>query len=105
MGDRVAVVEHTIVLIDAPWDGWCEERGWVSTDVTEDRARDLLAEFCADEHGDNGARPIGLAKRVWLACVNPDEDHEDQRWEPCEPDAPGAIQFYEFDATDTEGGS
>lgn len=89
-----------IVLVDAPWDGGCEDRGWVSADVSEDRARDLLTEFCVDEDG-NPARPLGPAKRVWLRLTNPAADHEEQQWKLCKPTAKTAVAFYEFDATDT----
>jgi hypothetical protein len=90
-----------IVLIDAPDDGYCESRGWVSVDVPEDDARDALAEFCVDEDDEPGMRPAGVAKRVWLRCVDR-RGEEDERWEKCEPGDAVATEFYEFDATDTE---
>lgn len=93
------------VLIDSPWDGICESRGWVEACVPEDRARDVLAEFCLDEDGNEGARPIGPAKRVHLRCANPRADVEEQRWVPCRPTAKTAVEFYEFDITDVEAAS
>lgn len=88
------------ILVDAPWDGGCEHTGWVEACVPEDRAREMLTEFCWDEDG-HEARPVGPAKRVWLRLISPAVDIEDQRWESCDAAAQGALEFFEFDATDT----
>ena len=48
-----------ILLLDQPEDECCEERGWVSVDVPEDYARELLEDYCADENGVMPARPVG----------------------------------------------
>ena len=90
------------MLLDAPYDGICEDRGWVSADVPEDRARHLLTEFCADEHGEQGARPIGPARLVHMRCVTaPELTGEDCHFELCDPSHADAVRFREFDATDT----
>lgn len=77
-----------IVLIDAPEDGVVEEHGHVETTVTEDEARDFLAELCSHLDGELGApfRPVGPATKVRLAPIHAltDEsiDWEQQRWVP-----------------------
>ncbi len=100
----MAAERYPHVLMDTP-DGYCEERGWVEACVSEDRARDLLTEFCLTEDGNDGARPVGPVKRVHLRLRNPAAHWEDQLWVPCRPQAKTAIEFYEFDATDTEPAS
>jgi hypothetical protein len=89
-----------IVLLDQPDDYLCEERGWVSTDATEDEARDLLIASCYAEDGRTNARPVGTPKRVWLKPD--DKPDEDERWHRCEAADEGALEFYEFDAQDVE---
>lgn len=87
-----------IVLLDQPEDEFCEERGWVSCDVSVDHARWLLQDYCADEHGDVPARPVGDPKRVWLKADNSSAFKDEQRWHPCEPGE--GVEFWEFDVTD-----
>jgi hypothetical protein len=92
--------QHTmVILFDQPADLFCEERGWVSINVPEDDARDLLAPYCADVYGRQPARPIGPAKRVWLAADDLSKPADEQLWHPC-PAGEG-VEFWEFDATDT----
>lgn len=88
------------VLIDNPWDGYAEAWCYVEATIHEDKARDLVTEFCVDEDGEP-ARPIGPATEVYLRLTNPAADYEDQRWTKCKPTAKTAVRFYEFDATDT----
>lgn len=96
---RAEYAEHlNTVLLDQPEDECCEARGWVSVDVPEDMARDLLADWCADEDGAMPARPAGPAKRVWLAADDLTKPADEQRWQPCEPGE--GVEFWEFDATD-----
>lgn len=92
----------SILLIDQPEEGYCEERGWVSCNSPMDEARLLLQTYCCDEDGRCPARPIGEPRRVWLRSSNPEVDFDEQRWDPCEAEDGGAVEFWEFDATDTE---
>jgi hypothetical protein len=84
-----------MVLIDQPEDGYADTRGWVEAIVDEERARDLLAEFCMDEDGDLGYRPTGPASRVHLCVEDPEQDVEDQRWVPVKPEDERAVEFWE----------
>jgi hypothetical protein len=71
---RAEYAEHlNTVLLDQPEEECCEARGWVSVDVPEDMARDLLADWCADEDGAMPARPAGPAKRRVAGRRRPDE--------------------------------
>lgn len=83
------------VLVDQPEDGYVETCGWVEASVDEDKARDMLAEFCCDEDGETGYRPTGPARRVHLRLVNPAQDYEYQRWVECRPAAKTAVEFWE----------
>jgi hypothetical protein len=86
-----------LVLLDHAEDGYCERRGWVTVDATEDQARDALAEFCGDEDGESPWRPdCGPASRVWLGLVDLEASYEDQRWRPCHKDVAGAREFWEI---------
>jgi hypothetical protein len=87
------ITAEPIVLLDA--EEFCESRGWVQANVSEDAARDLLAPSCYDEDGDTPARPNGPASRVWLKA------RTETDWRHCTPDEPGAVEFFEFDTTDT----
>lgn len=84
-----------LVLIDQPDDGYCEERGWVEAIVDEDEARDTLAEFCADDEGNDPHRPTGPITLVYLRLTNPAADYELQRWTPCRETAKTARPFWE----------
>lgn len=73
------------ILLDAAGEGYCESRGWVEASVSEGRARDLLAPFCSDEHGESPCRPdCGPARKVILApSTDPaTSDPEAARWYP-----------------------
>lgn len=85
-----------MILVDTPWDGYCEQRGWVEACVTVDQARDLLAEFCPDDNGYLGARPAGPARRVHLRLTNLAAYEEYQWWVPCHPTVKTAVEFFEF---------
>lgn len=85
-----------LVLVDQWDDKCCEQWGWVETTVSEDRAREVLAEFCVTEDGESPARPTGPATRVW---VRPDAHGE--VWSPC-AEAPDAVEFFKFDVTECE---
>jgi hypothetical protein len=100
----MAETTYPLVLIDDPADGLCENFGWVEATVGEDRARDLLAELgvVGDPASDGYARPTGPAKRVFLRLHNPHEYFEEQRWDPCRPDAEGAHEFWMIDCTEVE---
>lgn len=81
-----------VVLLDQAEEGYCEDRGWVETTVTEDEARDALAEFCSDEDGGTPWCPdCGPATRVWL---KPQDEHAEY-WGPCESRDPDGIEFWE----------
>lgn len=84
------------VLIDQPEDGCVETMGWVEATVDEDKARDMLAEFCCDESGDSPYRPTGPAERVHLRLVNPAQDWEFQRWVQCKPTAKSGVLFWKI---------
>lgn len=88
---------HPEILLDTI-DGYCEDRGWVEVIVSEDEARDALAEFCYDD--DQPSRPLGAAHRgVWMRLVNPveaAEDPEAARWVHCTRRAKTGIEFWEI---------
>lgn len=88
-----------IVLMDQPDDNYCEERGWVSTDVDADTARDLLAQFCYADDGRSNGRPAGEPRRVWLAPADASLPEDAWRWRTADDDT-HAREFWEFDATD-----
>jgi hypothetical protein len=96
------MTQHAMVLIDEPDEERCESHGWVEATVSEATARDLLAEYCADENGNSPARPQGEAKLVWLRASAPAKHPENERWAACEAGDSGARKFYEFDAQDVE---
>lgn len=80
---------YPLVLCDTYDEGICENRGWVEATVDEERARDVLAEFCVDEYGKLDYRPeCGPAKKVWLAP----KDTDAEEWLLCGPVTPGAIR-------------
>jgi hypothetical protein len=88
-----------IILMDTYEDGYCEETGWVETTVSEDEARDQLAEFCFDEEGETPHRPEGEpAVKVWLqpdpADTTPYED--EKCWIKCGSHDPGSLEFWEI---------
>lgn len=89
-----------LMLLDSPEDECCEARGWVSINVPVFVARDMLAPFCADEHGAVPARPIGDPRRVWLRPDDTTKPPDEQRWHPCTLGE--GVEFWEFDTTDTE---
>lgn len=81
-----------IVLLDQAEEGYCEDRGWVEAIITEDEARDALAEFCSDEDGGTPWCPdCGPATRVWL---KPQDEHAEY-WGPCELRDPDGIEFWQ----------
>lgn len=90
-----APTKYPDILLDQAEDGYCETTGWVEAIVTEDEARDALAEFCCDEDGKDPFRPTGPAQRVHMRLVNPAEDYEYQRWVRCRPKAKTAVEFWE----------
>lgn len=88
-----------LILMDSYEDGYCEEIGWVETSVTEDEARDALAEFCFDEDGNAPYRPdCGPAVKVWLqpdpADTTPYDD--EKPWIKCGAHDPGSLEFWEI---------
>jgi hypothetical protein len=85
-----------IILLDEPDDGLCDAHGWVSTDASEEDARGLLEQFCMDEDGSTPARPVGPAKRVWL-----EPDAGGMNWDSDITDDSRAVEFWQFDATET----
>lgn len=87
------------ILVDEPEDGYCETLGWVEAVVGEDEARDALAEFCCDEHGDPPSRPVGSARIVHMRLINPAQDYEYQRWQRCTPRAKTGVEFWEIVVT------
>jgi hypothetical protein len=90
---------HPTLLLDSPDDGYCESTGWVETVVTEDEARNLLAEWCMDENGDMPFRPVGAIKRVHMAPEKPGDETAEQMWHKSDEDAPGAMEFWEITVT------
>jgi hypothetical protein len=70
---------HPLILFDTYDDGYCEEKGWVEATVDENEARDILAEYCFDEDGKEGFRPVGSAKKVYMRP----EDEYAERWVIC----------------------
>ena len=88
-------VTHPVVLIDQPWDGYAEDLGWVEATVDEDKARDILAEFCLDEDGNTGYRPTGPASREWLVRDSePKPNAEDEMWHAAKAETEGAVEFW-----------
>jgi hypothetical protein len=88
----------TLVLIDQP--DYCEERGWVEAIVSEERAREVLAEFVGE---DPPQKPTGPARRVTLRLRNPAAHYEDQRWVECSEAAKTGRAFWQIDCTEWEG--
>jgi hypothetical protein len=88
----------SIVLMDAPDDGYCENFGWVEATVPEADAGQMLAGLCMDEDGNTGEHvyPRVAPTRVWLRSDGHDEA---ERWTKCDPTDDGAREFYEFDVT------
>lgn len=92
---------YPLLLIDSPDDGYCEERGWVSTEVDEADARFLLKEFCADPNTcDPPYVPQGPARIVYLAPTIKSEYEDEHRWTEVGFDDPEAEEFWEIDVTE-----
>ncbi|MBF6619063.1 MAG: hypothetical protein ITG02_02390 [Patulibacter sp.] len=89
------------VLLDQAADDMCEESGWVETSVSIDEARDLLARYCHDEDGNEGHRPAGSPRRVWLAPIQ-DPDDECATWRDADRFTPGAREFWQLSAYDAD---
>jgi hypothetical protein len=88
-----------LILLDAPEDELCVERGWVATDTPEERARDLLKPYIEDEDGFE-VRPAGPPARVWMK-PEPSRVPNEEQWVVCDAADEGAVEFWEFDVTDT----
>lgn len=93
---------ETLILLDSPDEGYCEEFGWVTTDVSEEDARFLLKEFCVDVDGDPPHVPQGPAQKVFLAPIEKSEPDwpEEWRWFVVEEDHPEALEFWQIDVTE-----
>lgn len=88
--------------MDNSEDGCCETTGWVEATVSEDVARDHLAEFCFDEDGDSPHRPeCGPAVKVWLQPNPADRTpyDEEKTWVNCGAYDPGSRVFWEIKIT------
>lgn len=90
--DGIIPAKNPLVFFDTYDEGYCEDKGWVEATVTEDKARDILAEYCFDEDGREGFRPVGSIKKVYL-CP---EDKYAEGWTICSQTEKKSIEFWEI---------